>query len=89
MDLEELNSIPAVVEEMVASHGRIDILISNADISYRRVAAETDISVDIRLMLVNYFGQVALTKGEFCFFFFHYSTLVTQNDGLLCSRYIF
>ncbi|XP_045139074.1 dehydrogenase/reductase SDR family protein 7-like isoform X2 [Portunus trituberculatus] len=63
LDLEELNSIPGVVEEIIASHGRVDILINNAGISYRGVAAETDISVDIRLMLVNFFGQVALTKA--------------------------
>lgn len=63
LDLEDLNSIPAVVEEIVASHGHIDILINNAGISYRGIAAETDISVDIKLMVVNYFGQVALTKA--------------------------
>ncbi|KAG0718551.1 Dehydrogenase/reductase SDR family protein 7-like [Chionoecetes opilio] len=63
LDLEDLNSIPAVVEEIVASHGSIDILINNAGMSYRGVAAETDISVDIRLMVVNYFGHVALTKA--------------------------
>ena len=63
LDLEDLNSIPGVVKEIAASHGHIDILINNAGISYRGVAAETDISVDIKLMVVNYFGQVALTKG--------------------------
>lgn len=63
LDLEDLNSIPSVAKEILASHGHIDILINNAGISYRGVALDTDISVDIKLMVINYFGHVALTKG--------------------------
>lgn len=63
LDLEDLNSIPSVAKEIITSHGHIDVLINNAGISYRGVAVETDISVDIKLMVVNYFGHVALTKG--------------------------
>lgn len=52
---------------MIKSHGRIDILVNNAGISYRGEIISTDVSVDIRLMVVNYFGQVAVTKGELDF----------------------
>lgn len=63
LDLEDLNNIPLVVEELLKSHGHIDVLVNNAGMSYRGMAMETDVSVDIKLMVVNYFGQVALTKG--------------------------
>lgn len=63
LDLEDLNSIPSVAKEIITSHGHIDVLINNAGISYRGVAVDTDISVDIKLMVVNYFGHVALTKA--------------------------
>lgn len=45
-------------------HDRIDILINNAGISYRGEILDTNIDVDIKIMMTNYFSQVALTKGE-------------------------
>ena len=44
--------------------GAIDILINNAGMSYRGSIEDTDIEVHQKLMTVNYFGQVALTKGR-------------------------
>ena len=44
--------------------GHIDILINNAGVSYRGEISSTQIQVDERVMAVNYFGQVALIKGE-------------------------
>lgn len=63
LDLEDLNSIPTITEDLLKSHGQIDILINNAGMSYRGAAVDTEVSVDIKLMVVNYFGQVALTKA--------------------------
>ncbi|KAK4309718.1 hypothetical protein Pmani_018648 [Petrolisthes manimaculis] len=63
LDLEDINSIPGVVTGLLTSHGHIDILINNAGMSYRGAVIDTDVSVDIRLMVVNYFGHVALTKA--------------------------
>ncbi|XP_045614449.1 dehydrogenase/reductase SDR family protein 7-like [Procambarus clarkii] len=63
LDLEDLHSIPEIVDNLLKTHGHVDVLINNAGISYRGAAMETDISVDIKLMVVNYFGQVALTKA--------------------------
>ena len=52
---------PAV--QTVLSHfGHIDLLVHCAGISQRAHAAETHIDVDRRIMDVNYFGTVALTK---------------------------
>lgn len=44
--------------------GHIDILVNNAGVSSRGSVMETDIAVDRRVMEVNFFGTVALTKGE-------------------------
>lgn len=42
---------------------RIDVLINNAGISQRSKAEETSLEVDRRIMEVNFFGQVNLTKS--------------------------
>lgn len=49
--------------------GHIDILINNGGISFRGDINNTNIDVDMKVMLVNYFGQVAVTKGENLGFF--------------------
>lgn len=65
MDMSDLNSLPGHVAKIIQICGRIDILINNAGISYRGYAASTSVDVDIKLMLVNYFAVIALTKGNF------------------------
>lgn len=42
--------------------GRVDILVNNAGISQRSLGKDTDISVDRRIMEVDYFAPIALTK---------------------------
>lgn len=64
IDLSELNSIPGQVSSVLAIFGHIDILINNGGISNRGAVNETNVDVDIKVMLVNYFGTVALTKGK-------------------------
>lgn len=63
LDLSDLNSIAGKVQEVLEVHGAIDILVNNGGISVRGDALSTAIDVDIRIMLVNYFGTVALTKA--------------------------
>ena len=43
--------------------GHVDILVNNAGVSSRSSVMETDAAVDRRVMEVNFFGTVALTKG--------------------------
>ena len=43
--------------------GKLDILINNGGISQRALALDTTLDVDRKLMDVNYFGTVALTKA--------------------------
>ena len=63
LDLTDLNALPDKVQQVLDIHGRIDILCNNAGISVRSNAIDTKIDVDIRIMHVNYFGTVALTKA--------------------------
>lgn len=63
LDLAEMSRFPAMVEEVIGRFGRIDVLLNNAGISQRSYVHETDLSVDRRIMEVNYFGTVALTKA--------------------------
>ena len=47
----------------MAASDVIDILVNNGGISQRSLATETHISVDKKIMEVNYIGTIALTKA--------------------------
>ena len=63
LDLADSESIHPAVEAALAWAGRIDVMVHNAGISQRSLAAETDLAVDRRILEVNFFGTVALTKA--------------------------
>lgn len=63
LDVADTASIPGIVSSVIERTGGIDILINNAGISQRSYAAETALEVDRRIMEVNFFGTVALTKA--------------------------
>ena len=63
VDVEQAESIDALVEWIRAEGHLIDFLLLNAGISQRALTLETDISVDRRLMEVNYFGGIYLVKA--------------------------
>ncbi len=60
-------SAPAQFEPAVAAvwahYGRLDVLVHAGGLSQRALALETTLAVDRRLMEVNYFGTVGLTKA--------------------------
>ena len=43
--------------------GPIDILVNNAGVSQRSLAKDTPMDVDRRIMEINFFGAVAVTKA--------------------------
>jgi len=49
--------------DVLGRYGRIDVLVNNAGISQRSRIADTTLDVDRRIMEVNYFGVVGLTKA--------------------------
>ena len=64
MDLGDIKGIPERVNQVIKKFGTIDILINNGGVSFRGEIMDTDIETDMKIMNVNYFGQVALTKGK-------------------------
>ena len=62
-DLLDYETAPAVVEKAISFFGKVDILINNGGISQRSLIAETDLQVDKKIMEVDYFGTIALTKA--------------------------
>uniref|UniRef100_A0A1B0A8W7 Ketoreductase domain-containing protein n=1 Tax=Glossina pallidipes TaxID=7398 RepID=A0A1B0A8W7_GLOPL len=63
LDLAELNAMPRFAEKAISIHGGVDILINNGGISVRANIINTALDVDLKIMTVNYFGSVALTKA--------------------------
>jgi dehydrogenase/reductase SDR family protein 7B len=62
LDVSDQNSIRLFCEKVFTLTNTIDVLVNNAGISQRSQAEETSIDVDRRIMEVNFFGQVSLTK---------------------------
>ena len=63
LDLAQPESFQAHVESALQRFGRIDVVVHNGGVSQRSLAQETRLDVDRRIMDINYFGTVALTKA--------------------------
>lgn len=63
LDLAATDSLVTARTTVLERFGRVDLLIHGGGISQRATANETSLDVDRRIMEVNYFGAVALTKA--------------------------
>lgn len=63
LDLTELSKVATVVSSVIEQLGRVDVLVNNGGISQRSLLGETAIEVDRKIMEVNFFGAVGLTKA--------------------------
>jgi short-subunit dehydrogenase len=63
LDVTEIDQHASIVQEVWEEAGPIDIFVHNAGITQRGLVNETDLSVDRRVMEVNFFGVVSLTKA--------------------------
>lgn len=63
LDLTNSDTFAELVTEAISAFGNVHILVNNGGISQRSLAAETSLEVDRRVMEVNYFGNIALTKA--------------------------
>ena len=61
-DLSSLEDIDVLTDKALAAFGPIDIVFLNAGISQRSKTAETDFVVDRKVMDVNFFAPVKITK---------------------------
>ena len=62
LDLEHSEHIEDKVNQIISKFGRIDILINNGGIAQRSIALKTQMDVERKIMEINFFGTVALTK---------------------------
>ena len=61
-DLSDLDGIPSLVEKALHFFGCIDVVFNNAGISQRAKAGDTLFDVDRKIMDINYFAPVRITK---------------------------
>lgn len=61
-DLSKDEDVVQLAQKTIEAFGRLDILINNAGVSQRGAVAETLFEVDRKIMEINYFGQIHLTK---------------------------
>lgn len=63
LDLEDHDSLSEKTLEAIKWFGRVDILVNNGGISQRSLVKDTMLSVDKRIIDINYLGTIALTKA--------------------------
>lgn len=63
LDLTESETFEQKTEEALNRFGKIDVLINNGGVSQRATVMDSDLSTIRRLMEINYFGSVGLTKA--------------------------
>ncbi|MDW8106178.1 MAG: SDR family oxidoreductase [Armatimonadota bacterium] len=61
-DVTDYECHSTMVAAAIEHFGQVDILVNNAGVSQRALALETHFSVDRRIMEVNFFSVVSLTK---------------------------
>ena len=63
LDLLKADELTTKSEEALEIFGKIDILVHSGGISQRSMVVDTAITIDRRIMEINFFGAVALTKA--------------------------
>lgn len=62
-DLANYQSMQPIADKAISFFDKIDILINNGGISQRSLIIDTDITVDKKLMEIDYLGTVGLSKA--------------------------
>ena len=63
LDLAETDTLNEKADDALKIYGHIDYLFNNGGISQRSLAINTDLDVIRRVMEINFFGSIALTKA--------------------------
>lgn len=62
-DLSKMDEVKNAAKEILQKFGHVDVLINNGGISQRSLVTETSLEIDRKIMEVNYFAGVILTKA--------------------------
>ncbi len=63
VDLSDISSLDDKTKEAIACFGHIDIMVHNGGISQRSLIVDTEMEVHRRVMELDYFSYVAITKA--------------------------
>jgi short-subunit dehydrogenase len=63
LDLSRHKTIERKANQALNIFGRIDVMIHNAGVALKDLAVNTDLKTDKKIMDINYFGTIALTKA--------------------------
>jgi len=63
MDVTDFEKAKPAAEEIIKTFGRIDIMVHNAGVSQRSYIVDTDLDVYRKLMDVDFYSTVAITKA--------------------------
>ena len=77
-DLREHDQMKKKAELVLKNYEKIDILFNVGGISQRSLAVDTELTVDKRIMDINYFGTIALTKAVL-------PSMIKQNSGHIAT----
>jgi len=62
LDVTEIEKMQTITDDLISKFGKIDVLVNNAGISQRSMVVDTSIDIDRKIMEIDYFGTIALTK---------------------------
>lgn len=62
-DLANSSNVNDLTKEVITHFGRIDILVNNGGLSQRAYTLDTTLETDRKIMEVNFFGTIALSKS--------------------------
>lgn len=82
MDLLQTDQIPNLVKDVLEEIPKIDVLINNAGISQRSLVKDTDLKVDRKIMELDYFAVIILTKALLPHFLTHKSGQIVTISSL-------
>ncbi len=63
LDLLAIDTFDKLTQQVLSKFQRIDFLVNNGGMSQRSYTKETPLDIDRKVMEVNYFGTIALTKN--------------------------
>lgn len=63
LDLADLAALPQHASHALGVYGHVDYMVHNAGIALRDRVVDTSLAIDQKVMAVNYFGPVAITKA--------------------------
>ncbi len=89
-DLAESSNLQLITEAATHMFGHVDILINNGGVSQRSLAKETQINVDRKIMEVDFFGPMSITKYLLPHFIKRkagHFVVVTSAVGIIGSPY--